>query len=311
MILLFLTAAVVPTCATCHPVEAKSQASTAMKRALTPARDSAILKANPNLQYRSGNYRWSITREAGEPVYSVTDGSRRVSAKLQWAFGVGTMGQTYVYEQNGALYESTLSYYTLTKSLDFTPGHLDLPRRNIDEAAGRLIDSAEVRRCFNCHANNATEPVTTGVQCEHCHAGAATHAASHSKMIRLSQATAEEISNLCGACHRTWEDIAVNGPKSVQNIRFQPYRLANSKCYDAADRRISCTACHDPHAATIRQSTSYDAKCLNCHAQGKVCRVGRQDCVTCHMPKTEIPGIHFAFTDHWIRVTHAGEPYPQ
>jgi len=311
MILLFLTAAVVPACATCHPVEAKSQASTAMKRALTPARDSAILKANPNLQYRSGNYRWSITREAGEPVYSVTDGSRRVSAKLQWAFGVGTMGQTYVYEQNGALYESTLSYYTLTKSLDFTPGHLDRPRRNIDEAAGRLIDSAEVRRCFNCHANNATEPVTTGVQCEHCHAGAATHAASHSKMIRLSQATAEEISNLCGACHRTWEDIAVNGPKSVQNIRFQPYRLANSKCYDAADRRISCTACHDPHAATIRQSTSYDAKCLNCHVQGKVCRVGRQDCVTCHMPKTEIPGIHFAFTDHWIRVTHAGEPYPQ
>jgi len=308
MILLFLTAAVVPACATCHPVEAKSQASTAMKRALTPARDSAILKANPNLRFQNGNYRWSIAREAGEPVYSVTDGSRKVSAKLQWAFGVGTMGQTYVYEQNGALYESTLSYYTLTKSLDFTPGHLDRRRRNIDEAAGRLIDSAEVRRCFNCHANSATEPVTTGVQCEHCHAGAATHAASHSKMIRLSQATAEEISNLCGACHRTWEDIAVNGPKSVQNIRFQPYRLANSKCYDAADRRISCTACHDPHGATIRQSTSYDAKCLNCHAQGKVCRVGRQDCVTCHMPKTEIPGIHFAFTDHWIRVVRAGEP---
>jgi hypothetical protein len=29
------------------------------------------------------------------------------------------------------------------------------------------------------------------------------------------------------------------------------------------------------------------------------------------MPKTEIPGIHFAFTDHWIRVVRAGEPYPQ
>jgi hypothetical protein len=130
MILLFLAAAVVPACATCHPAEAKSRASTPMKHALTPARDSAILKANPNLQYRSGTYRWSIARESGEPIYSVTDGNGTVTAKLQWVFGVGTMGQTYVYEQNGALYESTVSYYTLTKSLDFTPGHLDRSRRS-------------------------------------------------------------------------------------------------------------------------------------------------------------------------------------
>ena len=310
MILLFLAAAV-PACATCHPAEAKSHAATPMMHALTPARDSAILKANPQLQYQDGNYRWRIAREAGEPVYSVTDGNQAITAKLQWAFGFGAMGQTYLFEHNGALYESTLSYYTLTQSLDFTPGHLDRPRRNIKEAAGRLIDPAEVRRCFNCHANNKTDPMIAGVQCEHCHTGAAAHVTSHSKMTRLSQATAEEISNLCGACHRTWEDIAVNGPKSVQNVRFQPYRLANSKCYDATDRRISCTACHDPHAAANHQTASYDAKCLACHAQGKVCSVGQQDCVTCHMPKTEIPGIHFAFTDHWIRVTHAGEPYPQ
>jgi hypothetical protein len=95
MILLFL-AAVVPACATCHPAEAKSHASTPMKQALTPARDSAILKANPALQYQNGNYRWNIAREAGEPVYSVTDGNRSITAKLQWAFGAGSMGQTYL-----------------------------------------------------------------------------------------------------------------------------------------------------------------------------------------------------------------------
>ena len=32
----------------------------------------------------------------------------------------------------------------------------------------------------------------------------------------------------------------------VANVRFQPYRLISSKCYDAEDSRIRCTACHDP-----------------------------------------------------------------
>jgi hypothetical protein len=28
------------------------------------------------------------------------------------------------------------------------------------------------------------------------------------------------------------------------------------------------------------------------------------------MPKTEIPGMHYRYTDHRIRVVHPGDPYP-
>jgi hypothetical protein len=28
------------------------------------------------------------------------------------------------------------------------------------------------------------------------------------------------------------------------------------------------------------------------------------------MPKVEIPGAHFKFTDHRIRIARPGEPYP-
>jgi hypothetical protein len=28
------------------------------------------------------------------------------------------------------------------------------------------------------------------------------------------------------------------------------------------------------------------------------------------MPKYELPGAHFKFTDHRIRIVKAGEPYP-
>jgi len=29
------------------------------------------------------------------------------------------------------------------------------------------------------------------------------------------------------------------------------------------------------------------------------------------MPKVELPGGNAEFTDHYIRVVHAGEPYPE
>ncbi len=133
-------------------------------------------------------------------------------------------------------------------------------------------------------------------------------------MTRLAGLSTEEISDLCGACHRTWSQVAANGPRGVLNVRFQPYRLTNSKCYDAADRRIACTACHDPHGHSVRDISFYDIKCAACHsksmASAKVCKVASKNCVSCHMPKIELPGAHFAFTDHQIRIARQGAPYP-
>ena len=123
----------------------------------------------------------------------------------------------------------------------------------------------------------------------------------------------EDLSDLCGRCHRTWTQIALNGLRGVNNVRFQPYRLANSKCYDASDRRIRCTACHDPHGALEANLASYDARCAACHSAAlhtKVCRVAKTNCAGCHMPKVDLPGAHARFTDHQIRIARAGDPYP-
>ena len=112
----------------------------------------------------------------------------------------------------------------------------------------------------------------------------------------------------------------------VVNVRFQPYRLALSRCYDQGDPRISCLACHNPHKNDQPDPAFFDAKCLACHPSSvekkppaaspsrtriaHACRVGKQLCVSCHMPKYEIPGSHFRFTDHDIRVVREGESYP-
>jgi hypothetical protein len=99
----------------------------------------------------------------------------------------------------------------------------------------------------------------------------------------------------------------------VLNVRFQPYRLTNSKCFDTSDARLACAACHDPHGPLETNLAHYDSRCAACHSTAghrKTCRVAKAGCVTCHMPKIELPGAHARFTDHQIRIARAGEPYP-
>ncbi len=189
------------------------------------------------------------------------------------------------------------------------------------------MNEISARECFGCHSTGGVaqghlhpESIAPGVGCESCHGPAAKHVAAvragnavEARMPKLGGLGAEDMSNLCGQCHRTWSQIALNGPRGVNNVRFQPYRLTNSKCYDASDERIRCTACHDPHGPLVRTAAAYDSKCTACHsaaAHSKICPVAKAKCVSCHMPKTDLPGSHTKFTDHEIRIVRANEPYP-
>jgi hypothetical protein len=167
-----------------------------------------------------------------------------------------------------------------------------------------------------------------GVTCEHCHAGTTTHLSDalngefDSAPPDLRKWPSEDISNFCGQCHRTWETVVRNHWRGELTVRFQPYRLANSKCFDGADPRISCIACHDPHQDVVRNDSSYDATCLACHSasstpastriqtHAKICPAAKSDCVSCHMPKVKLPNGHMTFTDHEIRIVRHGDPFP-
>jgi hypothetical protein len=155
-----------------------------------------------------------------------------------------------------------VSFYPELKGLDWTPGHAERLRGNLEEAAGREIDRAEVRRSFGCHSTTAVgtgasdlESLTPGVQCAQCHTGAPQRAAAvrhgyaaPTVMPKLAAMETEELANVCGKCHPSRADIAANGPRGVLNIRF------HSRCYDSADRRIARTACHDPHGRLAKDS---------------------------------------------------------
>jgi len=314
-------------CSTCHTAQTTHFRATPMAQALDTVSRCEILKQHPDLSFQEGTYRFHIVRHGDESILTVTDGSESFTVPLLWAFGRGQAGQTYVFEYNGAMYESRVSFYNQLGALDLTMGAKNSKPESIEQAAGRRMDAIGERDCFGCHSVNGVqagklhlEALIPGVGCESCHGPAANHVAgvragdaAAAKLPHLAALSTEELSELCGHCHRTWSQIALSGPRGVNNVRFQPYRLANSKCYDAADARIRCTACHDPHGALETNLAGYDSKCVACHSAAlhtKVCPVAKSNCAGCHMPKVELPGAHASFTDHQIRIARAGAPYP-
>ena len=318
-------------CAKCH-WQARSQPATNMAHALETVEESSVLTSHPLLVGTYGRYSYRIERTGNQSIYSVTDGVSTVSMPIRWVFGASSaMGQTYILEKDGELYESRMSWFRTLDGLGPTLGGGSFLPANLLDAAGRLMSHNERLSCFGCHATNAVlgkqltlEKMTPGVQCGHCHKATEAHLAAMSggsgkpavslELSEFDYFSAEQAANFCGQCHRTWAEIAMQGNFSISNVRYQPYRLTGSKCYDPDDVRISCLACHDPHIEVSDRPADYDPRCVACHGGGKAgakrCRVSKSNCVTCHMPKTELPGGHYKFSDHRIRIVKPNEPYP-
>jgi len=321
-------------CGECHKKQFASHGQSGMTMAMEPVAGSLVLNANPKLSMRVGPYTYELKRNGKQSSYSVTDGRDTISLPIVYAFGQGKMGQTYVFERDGKFYESLVSFYKESKSLDFTIGAPRGVPASLSDAVGRLLSANEVASCFSCHSTGAVvsgaqlrlDKLTHGVRCEACHGPGGRHITA----VKAGESPAKSIYNpgllggdeltqqFCASCHRSAEESRTLQGLHINNVRFQPYRIFQSKCY-SDDRNISCIACHNPHEPLREEPAYYDNRCLECHSLRdktakagveKSCPVADKDCTTCHMPKTEIPAAHFKFTDHYIRVVKPGEQYP-
>jgi hypothetical protein len=144
-------------CAQCDSSLASSQKLHAMARTSTPAGNSDILRAHDRQNFRLGPYTYQIARaDDGVIQYSVSDGKQTVSGPLSWAFGTGKVGQSYLYQKDGAFYESRFSYFSTLRGFDITPAHSTATPESLEKAAGRPVAPTEVRRCFGCHNTAST-----------------------------------------------------------------------------------------------------------------------------------------------------------
>lgn len=302
---------------------------------LLPGMDAA-LASHPKLTFQKGIFTYTVETRDGRSSYTVSDGTQTITLPIQWNFGEGA--QTWVLVRNGQYYESLVSYYPSIQGLDITTGDEELKPATLEEAIGRKLSAMDVKACFGCHSTNAVvdgklslDTLKPGVGCSHCHVGSELHAVAEEASgggdleavpPDLAKLNSEEISNFCGQCHRTWDTVVRSGWHGVMTVRFQPYRLANSKCFDGTDSRISCLACHDPHRTVVRDAASYDPKCIACHGVkdsgmprnaptgAKSCPVAKANCASCHMPRVPLIRGRMVFHDHQIRIVKTGEAYP-
>lgn len=323
-------------CLDCHPKEA-AQLNTPMAQALEVAPDCKIVTARGKMTFRNGPYTYEVSRQGQSIVYSVSDGANTIVRPILYCFGQGHVGQTYLFSHNNILYETRVSYFRKLGGLDITIGHQPAVPASLDNALGRAIGGEEPRECFGCHSTGAVsgfdlklDRLTPGVVCESCHGPGEKHlVAMKEKKLEEPQifnpgalGAHELTQSFCGTCHRSFEQtMLMPGQSNINNIRFQPYRLFNSRGHNTNDPRVSCLACHNPHEKLQKETSFYDAKCLACHLKPKeskterrsapACPVSTKKCATCHMPRIELTGMHADFTDHWIRIVKPNEPVPR
>jgi hypothetical protein len=330
-------------CAPCHKRIVDQQLQSQMGKAASRAIDTELLRTQPKINHYQTPFSTEIDRERKGSSYTVNRGTELLTGNIQWTMGTGVMGQTFIVEANGNLYESQLSYYTAINALDLTPGHTRAAPQNLEQAFGLLQSPATAQKCFGCHTTASStrrhfEPTkaTPGITCEACHGPGAAHVEAMQKnqmeigqtaILDPSLLSPVKMIDFCGACHHTPMDVVSAKDFVPINLRFQPYRLSKSRCWSTPDERLACTACHNPHGQLERDPDAYDSKCLACHANRNssqasstpapvpaskqpACPVNTKHCVSCHMPKYKVAQMHGDFTDHDIRIVRPGETYP-
>jgi hypothetical protein len=333
-------------CVRCHKDEAST---TPMQRAAVTAADATFLKARPAQSFSSRPFTYSLASTPTGIDYTVADGPHRLSRKLDWVMGAGLMGRTFLYQIDGQWYQSQLTYYTALSALDITtglpPDISNAPATHLTSALGQPLSPDDTRRCFNCHTVHSTTSqgfnplhAEAGLGCEACHGPGLAHATQMSanpgphpnlsNIFNPAKLSPVDSNDFCGACHRSFADasqsIAQVQASSTAIVRFQPYRLEESRCWRESlqtqgAQEVTCVACHNPHQPLDKNLASYDKHCLQCHSgststtthSANVCPKATSQCVTCHMPKVNVPSMHGDFTDHYIRVVHPNEGFPQ
>jgi hypothetical protein len=334
-------------CRECHPGECALFARSEHARTLRPAASDPIahrLDGRTVADPERPGVAWSYQLRDGGFSVERREGGKTELLTIELSFGSGQRGTTFVTTIKSASgappvgIEHRLSYRDSGRQVLITPGQ---ERGEPSEPAtrttpsGRLLSESPLLRCFSCHVTTAsirdrqrvdTDTMVANVSCERCHGPASAHVEAARRggsdeelLMTLGSDSASPRAQIaaCGECHRTPDDVERGDirPDNLSIVRFQPVGLVRSKCFQMGNSGLRCTSCHDPHARLSRDTTAYEAVCLDCHRSGgpakTLCPVSSaKDCVACHMPRREaIPGS--LYTDHWIRVNPGGSAAPR
>ena len=272
-----------------------------------------------------------------------------VKHKLEFAIGSGANGISFVVKRGDHLFQAPISYYSAAKRWDLSPGYEETGEgfnRPIYEAC--IVCHAGRPRAVPRRDGLYLDPpfAELAIGCENCHGPGQLHVAERStagraalpdtSIVNPRHLPARLAEDICMQCHQGGDARVLLPGKSYADFRpgaplidtlaifSLPLEGKNadllehhtsmklSACYRAANGKLGCLTCHDPHEQpTAAAAPAYfRAKCVSCHPASRGCKldaVARRNtkpadnCIACHMPKRSVERIsHSALTNHRI-----------
>jgi predicted CXXCH cytochrome family protein len=285
----------------------------------------------------------TVHRLAGAtPVTSTLPAS---DSKIDLVIGSGTRGRSYLTFDHGSVWQTGVSWFTDEARWNLSPG-FELGkggRRAIPPSClfCHLNQSEPVPESINMYRKPVVGQPSIG--CERCHGPGELHARHQANsppagtdytIVNPKHLSAELQLDICRQCHLQGEVRVVRRGRDLFEYRpglpldlfqttfVQPPEKSDSQksvgqfeqmeksvCFNKSKQAMTCTTCHDPHAATAKldRDAFYSAKCVSCHAergcsQAEPLRAEKNNsCVACHMPRRDSANIaHASVTDHRI-----------
>jgi hypothetical protein len=298
-------------CAGCHAEIARSYARHPMGRSLVPVEtllDGQHYTPDTNNPFDALGRRFEVERRGKRMLHrqAVLDGSGKpvveLSQEVRWVIGSGAKGYSYLFEREGYVFQTPISWFAQHRRWDLSPGF------GPDALAGRPVSAA----CLSCHANRFREHpdqpdrfvppvfVGQGIGCERCHGPGEKHVQSGDRwdIVNPANLSPQLRDAVCEQCHLEGEARVLRDGRKLFDYRpglplhdfwavlvhdrqggedakavNHVEQMYQSKCFSrpVGGRKLGCITCHDSHVAVgpAERLTHYRARCLTCHDGAK------------------------------------------
>jgi hypothetical protein len=299
-------------CRSCHAARAASYQRTPMGRSMAlvqPEREPP----DAAFDHPPSKRRYQVRRRDGKLWHRellLADGADEVVLSefpVKYVLGSGHHWANYLAEVDGFLVESPVSWYTLRKTWDMSPGYDGPEQHGFERAIGE--------GCLFCHAGQAQAVDRSlhrmhfseaALGCERCHGPGSLHVQHHNNgsrkgadgidytIVNPSRLPRELAEAICQQCHLRAgamvfgrgrkpgdfrpglplqdfrQDYQLETPNTAMTVVGHVEQMHLSRCYQAS-KTLTCVTCHDPHRTPppSERVQYFKASCLECHTPDK------------------------------------------